>query len=161
MNEELQSTNEELEAVNDEMRHRGTELNSTNAFMESILTSLRFGVIVVDADLVIRAWNRKSEELWGVRQEEARGTSLFNLDIGIRLENLLPVIQDCIAERVEEYRTTTSATNRRGRQIEVGVTIGPMRQPNQAPTGVVLLIEDINENGTAAPGSESSPADGR
>ena len=41
MNEELQSTNEELQTLNDELRQRGQELTRVNAFMATILSSLR------------------------------------------------------------------------------------------------------------------------
>jgi hypothetical protein len=43
MNEELQSTNEELQTINDELRLRTTELNQANAFLNSILGSLKAG----------------------------------------------------------------------------------------------------------------------
>jgi two-component system CheB/CheR fusion protein len=58
MNEELQSTNEELQAINDELRQRGDELNSANAFLHSVMASLRGGVAVVDRELRLLAWSR-------------------------------------------------------------------------------------------------------
>ena len=67
MNEELQSTNEELQTINDELRQRGEELNAANAFLQSVMTSLRGGVAVVDRELRLLAWSRHAEELWGLR----------------------------------------------------------------------------------------------
>jgi two-component system, chemotaxis family, CheB/CheR fusion protein len=48
MNEELQSTNEELQNLNEEHRKHSDELHHSNAFMKSILSSLRSGIIVID-----------------------------------------------------------------------------------------------------------------
>src|SRR5678809_1734384 len=67
MNEELQSTNEELQAINEEARESGDELNRANAFFENILSSFPNGLLVVDSELRIQAWNNKAEDLWGLR----------------------------------------------------------------------------------------------
>src|SRR6266511_4551528 len=77
MNEELQSTNEELQTMNDELRHRSAELNVSNAFLEAVFTSLRAAVVVVDRDLRVQVWNAGALDLWGVRADEAQGTSFF------------------------------------------------------------------------------------
>ncbi len=73
MNEELQSTNEDLQTINDELRQQGEELNATNAFLQSVMTSLRGGVAVVDRELRLLAWSRHAEELWGFRLDEIPG----------------------------------------------------------------------------------------
>ncbi|MEW6496116.1 MAG: CheR family methyltransferase, partial [Cyanobacteriota bacterium] len=57
MNEELQSSNEELQTTNDELRDRTDELNRVNAFLESILTSLQMGMVVLDNRLSVQVWN--------------------------------------------------------------------------------------------------------
>jgi two-component system CheB/CheR fusion protein len=63
MNEELQSTNDELQAINDELRDRTSELDQANRFLETILTGLRAGVTVLDADMRVLVWNRRAEDL--------------------------------------------------------------------------------------------------
>src|SRR5205085_4120681 len=94
MNEELQSTNEELETLNSELNIRTLELNRINVFMSSILSSLRDGVVVVDQDMVVLAWNNRSEDLWGMREEEVIGKHFLNLDIGLPVEKLRPLIRE-------------------------------------------------------------------
>ena len=96
MNEELQSTNEELETINDEVRQRGEDLNQANRFLESVLTSLRSGVAVVDRELRLLAWSRHAEELWGLRNDEVSGQHLLNLDIGLPLQRLRPALKACL-----------------------------------------------------------------
>ncbi|MFL5538167.1 MAG: CheR family methyltransferase, partial [Longimicrobiaceae bacterium] len=88
MNEELQSTNEELQTVNTELRDRTEESNHLNGFLESVLSSLRSGAIVVNQNFDVLMWNPRSEDLWGLRRDEVRGRSLFSLDIGLPLGEL-------------------------------------------------------------------------
>ena len=97
MNEELQSTNEELETMNDEVNERSLELNESNAFLEAILGSISAGVMVVDKELVVTAWNDGAVDLWGVRHDEAVGTHLFNLDLGLPLDALRSPIRDVVS----------------------------------------------------------------
>ncbi len=42
---------------------RTTELDDANAFLEAILSTLRAGVVVIDAGMRVRAWNRRAEDL--------------------------------------------------------------------------------------------------
>ena len=97
MNEELQSANEELETINEEMRGRSNELNRANSFLESILAGLRDGVIVLDHDMQILAWNYQSEDLWGLRADEVLGKHLLNLDIGLPSDEVRGLIRACLA----------------------------------------------------------------
>src|SRR2546423_1647774 len=97
MNEELQSTNEELQTMNEELRERSDELNQVNSFFESVLTSFRGGVAVLDADLRILVWNEHAVDLWGLRADEATGRNFLGLDIGLPVERLKAPIRDCIS----------------------------------------------------------------
>jgi two-component system CheB/CheR fusion protein len=150
MNEELQSTNEELQAMNDDMRQRGDELNQVNSFLECILTSLRGGVVVLDTDLKILIWNRGAEELWGVREQEARGKNLLGLDIGLPTERLKQPIRSCLSGAKDRVDLQMDAINRRGRAIQVRLSACPLRSRSQSIHGVVLLMEateDSAQNG--------------
>lgn len=89
MNEELQSSAEELETTNDELRSRSLDLAQLSEFLESLTNSLPGGLVVVRPDLVIKAWNHKAEDLWGVRSDEAVGKNLMSLDIGLSVEKLI------------------------------------------------------------------------
>ena len=91
MNEELQSTNEELQTVNDELHQRTEEVNRANAFLRSILSSLRSGAIVIDQHFNILVWNPRAENLWGLREDEVKGQSLLSLDIGLPMDRLRAV----------------------------------------------------------------------
>jgi two-component system CheB/CheR fusion protein len=138
MNEELQSTNEELETINEELRNRSDDLNQAKAFLESILAGLRDGVIVVDEELRILAWNHESEDLWGVRSDEALGKHLLNLDIGLPVEQLRGPIRTCLNSG-EMQELELSALNRRGRQTACRIICTPIRGAAGEQNGVILL----------------------
>ena len=142
MNEELQSTNEELETTNDELRIRTSELNQSNYFLESILASLQIGVAVVDGDLSVRLWNRKAEDLWGLRGDEVRGEHLLNLDIGLPLDTLRPDFRAALRAR-EEREVKVAATNRRGRGIDCLVRVLPLGGDASHADGAVVLMQEL------------------
>jgi two-component system, chemotaxis family, CheB/CheR fusion protein len=143
MNEELQSTNEELQTINDEARERGDQLGELNGFLESILTSLRSAVAVVDRDLQIRKWSRRAEDMWGLRQDEALHKNFLNLDIGLPVDRLRAPIRACLARESEFLDVTLEATNRRGRPVQVRVTCTPLATgPADQARGVILLMEE-------------------
>jgi two-component system, chemotaxis family, CheB/CheR fusion protein len=77
MNEEMQSTNEDLQTANEQLKQSGDELNRANAFLENILSNFHDGLIVVDDDLRVQAWNTRSEDLWGLRSAEVQGKHLM------------------------------------------------------------------------------------
>jgi two-component system CheB/CheR fusion protein len=152
INEEMESSNEELHAVNDELRRRGDELNHMNAFQEAILTSLRGGVVVVDMDSRVQIWNRRSEDLWGLRREEVQGRNLLMLDFGLPVENLKRPLRACLTGAVETENILLRATNRRGRTILCRVTCVPLVGVSTDVQGAILVMDEVS--GEVA---ESSP----
>ncbi|HEU4561779.1 MAG TPA: CheR family methyltransferase [Longimicrobium sp.] len=158
MNEELQSTNEELETINDELHRRTTELNNVNAYMTSILTSLRAGVVVLDQALDIRVWNRKAEDLWGLRADEVAGHALEKLDIGLPVGPLKPAIRACLDGSSEFEEMMLDAVNRRGRLIQCRVAVTPFVGNGREIHGAVLVMEEWRDARNPGGGS-ASPAD--
>jgi two-component system, chemotaxis family, CheB/CheR fusion protein len=139
MNEELQSTNEELSTINDELQQRTDELNDTNAYLEGILGSLDAAVVVLDGELRIQGWNVGARELWGLIEDEVRGTHFLNLDIGLPVDQLRTPIRRVLAGEGQQA-LTLPAVNRRGRQIQVRVTVTPLELGNGAG-GAILMME--------------------
>jgi two-component system, chemotaxis family, CheB/CheR fusion protein len=146
MNEELQSTNEELNTMNEEMQLRSEDLHHLNTFLDSILTSLQMGVIVVDKQMRVQAWNARATDLWGVRGEEVEGQNLLSLDIGLPVEILKKAIllsQDSDSEpQIEIF----PATNRRGKQIQIRVSCSPFVGKDRQSRGAIILVEELNNH---------------
>ncbi len=141
MNEELQSTNEELEAVNEGMRARGGELDNLTEFLQSILRSLRFGMVVLSRNLDVEVWNPQAEDQWGLRFDEVRGRSFASLDVGLPVDALLPAVRECINDPSNERRLSLSAVNRCGHRVMSDVAIVPRLNDDRSVRGVILLIE--------------------
>jgi two-component system CheB/CheR fusion protein len=145
MNEELQSTNNELEVINDELRNRTVELNRANAFLESILASVDVAVVVIDGKFRISLWNEHAEEMWGLRSGEVKNLSLLDLDIGLPVEELKIPIERFLADNEENEKVILDATNRRGQSIRCSVMRTVRANPDGAPQGVVLLMEEVRK----------------
>ena len=157
MNEELQSTNDELQAINDELRDRTSELDQANRFLETILTGLRAGVTVLDADMRVLVWNRHAEDLWGLRQEEIIGQHFLNLDIGLPTGQLRSLIRRTLAGEAGPHEMVLAAVNRRGRMIMVRVAGSSLSGADGSAAGAILLME---QDGNAQPdgGSAEKPS---
>jgi two-component system CheB/CheR fusion protein len=153
MNEELQSTNEELETINDELRERTGELNRVNDFLETILTSLRVGVAVVDLQQRVQIWNHRAEDQWGTRSEEAVDQHFFSLDIGLPTEALAPALRAVLGGAAAREEVELKAVNRRGRSIACTATIMPLaeRGDGQVVRGAIVLMEDRPLDGAGSP----------
>jgi two-component system CheB/CheR fusion protein len=140
MNEELQSTNDELQTINQMLRDRSVELDEVNGFLEAILTSLSSGVVVIDAEMRVMVWNRGAEELWGLRRDEVAGQHLLNLDIGLPLPELRPMVRDALADQEFSGRTMLRAINRRGRDVRVRISCNGLRR-DSGTIGAILVME--------------------
>jgi two-component system CheB/CheR fusion protein len=159
MNEELQSTNEELETMNDELRERSLELNEVNSFLEAILSTMGLAVIVVDHEHRVQVWNAESTELWGVRPDEAQGQHLFGLDIGLPLDGVRGALRRVLAGADERVDVELAALNRRGRTVDVKVTLLPLGPTPESVSGAILLTAPLDGHRDGADGSDG--ADGR
>ncbi|HEX5813062.1 MAG TPA: PAS domain-containing protein, partial [Pseudonocardia sp.] len=142
--------NDELQTINDELQDRTGELDVANEFLETILTSLRAGVVVLSTELHVRVWSRQAQELWGLRQEETVGQHFFNLDIGLPTDLLRSLIRRTLADEDGPQETTLRAVDRRGRSIDVRVLASALRGAPGDVRGIILTMERI-ENGAEQP----------
>jgi two-component system, chemotaxis family, CheB/CheR fusion protein len=142
MNEELQSTNEELETINGEVERRSLEQKSTNAFLQSVLRSVHEGVVVLDKEMQVLAWNEKSQDLWGTRPEEAAGAHFMNLDLGFPVEQLKSPVRAVLTKSSAVEEKTIDATNRRGKAFKCRIRCSPLMGTDGEVSGVVLLMSE-------------------
>ena len=144
MNEELQSANDELQVTNEELHGRTAELDKSNGFLGSVLRSLGSTVIVLNEDLRVRVWSPGAEDLWGLRPDEAESRELLSLDIGLPAAEIAPVLQRMAAGgtvegAASEHQVTT--VNRRGRTVQLRITVSPMRTEEGGMSGLILVID--------------------
>ena len=152
MNEELQSMNDELQFTNESLGDRQEEVNRLNDFMTSVLGSMNSGVAVVDAELLVLAWNNRAEDLWGIRADELMGADLLTVDIGLPLEPLRAVLAAQFTDQPPEPTTTVvDAVNRRGRPVQVRVTITHLAEEGK-PASAAMLMMDLVDTSDSADG---------
>jgi two-component system, chemotaxis family, CheB/CheR fusion protein len=142
MNEELQTTNEELQSLNDELRTRSVDADTLTTYLQSVFSSLRSAVVVIDSDYRVRVWNRGAEDLWGVRSEEAVGASFLRLDIGLPVAELVEPLRAAITGQPGDLVKTIRSTTRRGKTIDCQVSITPLKTSDGTSCGVILFMDD-------------------
>ena len=148
MNEELQSMNDELQYSNEALRERQDEVERLNRFMAAVLGSMNSGVAVVDTDMQILAWNSRAEDLWGVRTDEAVGEHLMNLDIGLPVEQLRQPIRARLADGDGDPTVLRfEAVNRRGKPLQVQVTLTHIRDHGEAAPAAMLVMDVLEDAG--------------
>jgi two-component system CheB/CheR fusion protein len=141
-NEELQSTNEELQTMNDELRTRSVDADLMNAYLESVFSSLRSGVAVLDREYRVQVWNRRAEDLWGVRTDETIGTQFLTLDIGLPVAQLAQSIRAVMNGGQAVVEKTIPSLTRRGRTIECLVSVTPLHSATGETSGVIVLMDE-------------------
>ena len=144
-NEELQSSNEELETINEEFRHRTLELNDTNVFLETILSTIGVAVAVLDHHQRVQIWNRQAYELWGLTRDEVEEQNLLALDFGLPVEQLKTQLRGCLNGGSTRDEIVVGAINRRGKQFECRVTCLPMGDNDDGQvSGVIMMMEAVD-----------------
>ncbi|WP_167472722.1 CheR family methyltransferase [Nocardia arthritidis] len=144
-NEELQSTNDELQTINTELRERSNELDEVNEFFTAVMSSWPGGILVVDTSMRIVVWNAGAEDLWGLRPEEAEGEHLLNLDIGLPVSELRPIVRPALTDANYRHEVRLKGINRRGRPVVVRVVCTSLRDRAGAPAGAILVLEPIED----------------
>jgi two-component system, chemotaxis family, CheB/CheR fusion protein len=105
----------------------------------------------------VRARNRRAEDLWGLRREEAIGQHFLNLDTGLPTDQLRPLIRGVLAGDPKAKEILLSAVNRRGHTIRVRVIGTPLSGDGSDATGVILVM-DAAEPGPDGPASPDPAA---
>jgi len=121
------------------------EIEARERFITNVVESLRDGLVVLDADGRVRAWNRAMEERYEVKAQEVLGRPFLDINPTWKREGLAEPIERLLRGEIEEFSVegVEIETLRKGRVI-LNVK-GSLLRENLAPTGAVLLLEDTTE----------------
>jgi PAS domain S-box-containing protein len=126
-----------------QLRTKADEVDRMRQFSENILESLNDGLAVLDRNGRVVRWNRRLEELYGVRHELAVGRPLDQLFDA-------PVVEMFRASAVESpegatyYRVPLTTRHETARRLLVNVAATPLRDAHEAITGTIVIMEDIS-----------------
>ena len=108
-----------------EVRQHAAEVESLKALQERILESSGVGLLLIDVEGRIRAWNRRLEEIYGLPREEALGKLLrevFPLHTIRRIERELDAVGPDVEARIYRH----ALVNRAGERIVVNLALSPV-----------------------------------
>jgi PAS domain S-box-containing protein len=127
-----------------ELRVQADELHRMREFSENILESLNDGLAVLDLHDRIVRWNRRLEELYGVARASAAGRpvdEVFDRDFVERLRAARAGSPD----GATLYRVPLVTGHEPQRQrLLVNAAFAPLRTPDGAISGAIVIIEDIS-----------------
>lgn len=138
--------NDELHLSNEALQERQDEVDRLNKFMGSVLGSMSAGITVVDGELKVVSWNAAAEDMWGLRDDEAIGQHLYNLDIGLPLDRLGPVLKAQLAAEDGFHESVQlDAVNRRGRPVKVQVTVTRLLGSARPAPGALVVMNILED----------------
>ena len=122
---------------------KADELDRLREFSENILESLNDGLAVVNRDDRVMRWNRRLEELYGLRHEQTVDRPISEVFDAAFFETLRAGRRES-PEGAAIYRVALMTRHDPPRRLLVNVAMTPLRDANAAITGTILVIEDIS-----------------
>lgn len=135
-NRMLQDTNKALGAEITEHRETTNRLRSSEAYINSILHSMPLMVVGLNKDNLVTQWNRRAEEISGVKARDALGKDLWTAHPGTT------VLPGQLNRARQKGETITVKHSQRG-QYHFDITLYPLNTDSE--TGVVILIDDVTQ----------------
>ena len=126
-----------------QLRVKADELDRMREFSENILESLNDGLAVLNHEDRIVRWNRRLEELYGVRHEAAVGRRIDEVFDAAFFDALRGARQES-PEGAAVYRVQLITRHDPARRLLVNLATTPLRDSDGAIGGTILVIEDIS-----------------
>ena len=148
--EELQSTNEELIIVNQELLDKQEQLNAARYYSDSIFTTIREPLIVLDKKLRIKTANASFYKKFNAEEHEIEGKLFYQIqnhqwdDSEMRslLESILPQ-----KDRLVDFEISIKFRTLGERHLLMNAL--QIKNDNGSEQLILLAIEDITERKTA------------
>ncbi len=124
---------------------KAAELERMREFSDNIIESLSDGLVVVNLDDRVVRWNAGLETLYGVPRIRAIGQGLDTLFDQPFFETLHQARKSMMASTAL-YRVPLVSRHAGGaRRLLVNAAMAPLRTPDDAVTGTMVILEDITE----------------
>jgi PAS domain S-box-containing protein len=122
------------------LEQKALEIARLKDFSENIVESLNVGVLAVDLDGTVEAWNTHMEQIFGVPRQDA---------VGRQLRSLLPgELAEEISARADREQITGIYKQRvqhQGKLLTLNVSITPLVSKSGERIGRLLLFDDVTQ----------------
>ena len=121
------------------------EIQTRERFIRSVVESIRDGVVALDPQGRVVAWNQAMERRYEVAASEVLGRDFFECFPNVRREPWATSLQRVLRGELEEFTAegVDHQTLHKGRVVQ-NLKASLLRQGGR-PAGAVLLVEDITE----------------
>jgi PAS domain S-box-containing protein len=114
-------------------------------YIRNVMESLREGLIGLDHEGRITAWNPTMERWCGVSERDLAGRTLFDVSPNLKRETLAEPLQRLLRGEIDGFKLdAVEHETLREDHVAWNVSASLLRQAG-LPAGAVLLIEDITE----------------
>ena len=120
------------------------ELNRALFDTESILENMSSGLVTVDADGIVRHWNRAASEISGCAVETIRGRAYVDA-FGPRLKDFTDRMRDALEQGAQSSRAEVGIEKPDGTKVPLGMSTSLLRDPDGQRRGVIGLFQDLSE----------------
>jgi two-component system, NtrC family, sensor kinase len=126
-----------------QLRVKAEELDRMREFSENILESLNDGLAVLNRDDRVVRWNRRLEEVYGLRHENTVDRPLSDIFDAAFLETLRSARRDS-PDGAAVYRVPLMTKHDPPRRVLINLATTPLRESDGTIAGSILVIEDIS-----------------
>jgi two-component system CheB/CheR fusion protein len=144
--EEVQTSNEELIVINQELFDRNEQLNLARLYAESIVSTMREPLIILNAELKVKSANRAFYNKFQVKEEETEGKLLFELGSGQwDIPDLKRLLEVVLPKKINivDFEVATGFPGLGKRVILLNAT--PIVRDKSDELAILMAVEDITE----------------
>jgi PAS domain S-box-containing protein len=125
-----------------ENQYRDT--SSLKEYIETVLDSVDFGVMVLDADLTITVFSKGLERLYGQKRQDFVGRHVFDAYPGLLEEGFGEISEQVLGGKPFE-RSGWHRKTQDGRSVVQNIRILPHRDAEGRILGGIVIIEDVTD----------------
>ena len=127
-----------------EQRRARRQNEATMAYLASIVSSCQDAIVGTDLQATVVSWNTGAEALYGYSAAEMVGRSISTLIPADRPQDLPEIYQNLSrVDRAERFETVRIRKD--GSQVEVSLTISPLKDAHGKVIGVSTVALDISK----------------
>jgi two-component system CheB/CheR fusion protein len=144
--EEIQTSNEELTTVNQELYDRNEQLNISRLYAESIVSTIREPLIILNKDLSIKSANSSFYTKFQTTEEDTEGKALFELGNNQwEIPKLRKMLEKMLPEKksIVDFEVIHNFPSLGERILLLNAT--RIVRDNPSEQSILLAIEDITE----------------